>query len=155
MTAALYVLVALGVLADRSQVLDLLRDNPTVRDSDLSDDQLVLLIVVISALIAVWCLAACLLAFLTWRRHGWARILLIVSIGVALVLELAAFPFSLMHLVASVFALRMLLVAPTRAWFRGPGGPPPPGWGPPTWPPPGQQSPEQRQLPPGGKPPVW
>jgi len=162
MTAALYVLVGLGVLADRSQVLDLLRDNPTVRDSELSDDQLVLLIVAVSALIAVWCLAACLLAFLTWRRHGWARILLMVSIGVALVLELAAFPFSLMHLVASVIALRMLLVAPTRAWFRGPGGgPPPPGWGPPTWPPPdqqhGQQPPDQQQgqQPPGGKPPDW
>jgi len=162
MTAALYVLVGLGVLADRDQILDLLRDNPTVRDSDLGDDQLVLLIVAVSALIAVWCLAACVLAFLTWRRQGWARILLMVSIGVALVLELASFPFSLLHLVASVIALRMLLIAPTRAWFRGPGGPPPPAWGPPTWPPPGQQSRDEQQgqqppdqQPPGGKPPVW
>ena len=161
MTGVLYALVGLGVLADRDGVLDLLRDNPTVRDSNLSDDQLVVLIVVVSALIALWCLAACLLAFLTWRRHAWARILLMVSTGVALALELAAFPFSLLHLVASVTALRMLLVAPTRAWFRGPGGPPP-GWGPPTWPPPGQQPPGEQspgespgEQPPGGKPPVW
>jgi hypothetical protein len=170
-TAGLYVLIGVALLVDRHRMLDLLRDNPTVRDSKLDDDQLVTVIVTVSALIALWCLAACALAFLSWRRHVWAWILLIASIGAALLVEAAALPYSLLHLAAAAVALRMLLARPTRAWFRGAGGPrvsaprgwvPPPGWAPPSGPPtqpPAGRSPERPSDGPAdrpsGKPPVW
>lgn len=170
-TAGLYLLIGVALLVDRGRMLDLLRDNPTVRDSKLDDDQLVTVIVTVSALVVLWCLAACVLAFFAWRRHSWAWILLIASIGVALLVEVAAFPFSLLHLAAAAVSLRMLLARPTRAWFRGGSGPgvpaprgwaPPPGWtppsGPPTQPPSGRPSDRPADGSadrPSGKPPVW
>jgi hypothetical protein len=162
-TAGLYLLIGVALLVNRDGMLNLLRDNPTVRDSTLDDGQLVTVIVTVSALIVVWCLAACGLALLAWRRRAWAWILLTASIGAALLLEIAAFPFSLLHLAAAAIALRMLLARPTRAWFRGAGGPgptssggwvPPPDWAPPAGPPPQSPEPPSRDDRPG-KPPVW
>jgi hypothetical protein len=159
LTAGLYVLVTVALLVDREQMLDLLRDNPTVRDSKLDADQLVTAIVVVSGVVVLWCLAACVLAVLAWRRHAWAWILLTVSVGLAALVEVVGLPYSLLHLIAAGVALRMLLLAPTRAWFRGSGpaaGPPDQGWAPPA--PPGDHSgpPEgPPPPPPSGKPPVW
>lgn len=154
-TAGLYLLVAGALLVDRAEMLDLLRDNPAVRDRSLTDDELVTVVVVAASLVVIWCLAACVLAILAWRRHSWAWILLLVSIGVATVVELLALPYTLLHVAAAVTALRLLLVAPTRAWFREGEQPTslPPGhggWAPPTGPP---LSPPPQQPP--GKPPVW
>ena len=144
-TAALYLVVGTALLVDRAAMLDLLRDNPTVRDTRLSEDQLVTAIVGVSAVIVVWCLAACLLALLAWRRHTWAWILLVVSVGFAAIVEIIALPFSVLHLAAAGVALRMLLAGPARAWFRN-DEVPPSGWAPPTGPPSAE---------PSGKPPVW
>jgi hypothetical protein len=161
LTAALYLLVGVALLVDRNGMLDLLRDNPTVRDSKLDADQLVTVIVAVSALVVLWCLAACGLAVLVWRRHAWAWILLTVSVGVAAAVEVVGLPYSLLHLVAAGVALRMLLVAPTRAWFREGGPVPPPGWGPPQhWAPPSDEHDAAQPAPPpderpSGKPPVW
>jgi hypothetical protein len=167
-TAGLYALIAVALLVDRGDMLKLLRDNPTVRDSKLSDDELVTVIVAVAALIILWCLAACVLAFLAWRRHSWAWILLMVSLGPAFVVELAAFPYSLLHLAAAAISLRMLLMPPVRAWFRGAdhgtppaGWSPPPSWGPPSgWapppppssPPPGAHGPAAPDQAPGAEP---
>jgi hypothetical protein len=139
-TAGLYLVIAAALLADRARMLDLLKDNPAVRDTRLTDDQLVTAIVTVSVLVALWCLAACVVAWLTWRRHAWARVLLMVSIAVAAVVELVGFPYSLLHLAAAVVAFRMLLTPQARAWFRGGderGTPPPSAWTPPAgWAPP-------------------
>jgi hypothetical protein len=96
------------------------------------------------------------LAFFAWRRHSWAWALLLVSIGVAVVFELVSLPWSLVHLAAGVVALRLLLLRPIRAWFRGARPPvsPPTGWAPPD---PGTRhggdQPSQQR--PHDEPPVW
>lgn len=175
-TGALYLLIAVALLADRAGMLTLLKDNPTVRDTKLTDDQLVAAIVTVSFLVVLWCIAACALAVLAWRRHAWARTLLMVSIAVAFSVELVGFPYTLLHLAAAVVAFRMLLNPGSRAWFRGADRPgptapprwtPPPGWAPPSAPPappdrsstppdagaqPPREEPSDR---PADKPPVW
>ena len=149
-TAVLYLLVGTALLIDRAGMLDLLRDNPAVRDTRLTEDQLVAAIVAVSAVVVLWSLAACVLAILTWRRHAWAWILLVVSIAFAGMVAIVALPFSLLHLAAAGVALRMLLARHSRAWFRR-DGLPPSGWAPPASPPADRHRPEG----PSGKPPVW
>ena len=149
-TAVLYLLVGTALLIDRAGMLDLLRDNPAVRDTRLTEDQLVAAIVAVSAVVVLWSLAACVLAILTWRRHAWAWILLVVSIAFAGMVAIVALPFSLLHLAAAGVALRMLLARHSRAWFRR-DGLPPSGWAPPASPPADRQRPEG----PSGQPPVW
>jgi len=154
-TAALYLLVGTAVLVDRTGMLDLLRDNPTVRDTHLTEDQLVGAIVGVSAVVVLWSLAACVLAILTWRRHAWAWILLVVSVAFAALVEIVALPFSLLHLAAAGIALRMLLARSSRDWFRR-DGVPPSGWAPPAPPvgPPSERHSDPAEGP-SDKPPVW
>jgi hypothetical protein len=154
------IIVGLGV--NRSGILDLVRDNPSIRDTSLTDDELVGVLVAVSAMVVLWCLAACVLAVLTWRRHGWARVLLLVSVGVAGLVELVGLPYSLLNLAACVAAFVLLLRAPVRAWFRSDGvgasAPPAAGWPPPDTPPAASPAPQGQQPPaehPSGKPPVW
>jgi hypothetical protein len=169
LTGGVYLVLILLVAVDRGEVISLLRDNASIQDTSLSDDQLIGMIVAMSAIALLWCLAASLLAFLTWRRHAWAWILLLVSIGVAGLFELFALPFSLLHLAACVTAFVLLLRAPARAWISSGAGPrQPPSWpggpagGPPahalgwpgqTWPPPVGQEPRPPVDPPVQYPP--
>jgi len=171
LTGGVYLLLILVVAVDRGEVIDLLRDNASIQDTSLTDSQLIGLIVAMSAIVIVWCVAASLLALFTWRRQVWAWIMLLISIGFAGVLELFALPFSLLHLAACVTAFVLLLRAPVRRWIRGdegrrqppswpgsaPGGPPggAQGWPPPAWPPPTGQAPPSPPEQPAGKPPVW
>ncbi len=119
-----------------------------------------------------WSLGACVLAWFTWRRHNWARWLLVASASATLVAALFAFPVGILHQLAAALTIGGLLGAAPREWFanrqRPPGPPPPSGWGPPQG---GQYPPQQGQYPPqqgpgpgpgqgqapppGGKPPVW
>jgi hypothetical protein len=168
LTAGIYLVVAVALAVDRDGMLDLLRDNPAIRDRSITDDQLTAALFGGSAVVVVWCLAACVLALLAWRRHTWAWIVLLVSVGIAALVELLGLPYSLLHLVAAGTVLRLLLVTPTRAWFRDQDGPgasvPPQGWAPPTGQPLPPQYPAPEQPPqypppppehPSGKPPVW
>jgi hypothetical protein len=90
-------------------------------------------------------------------------VLLLVSVGVAGLVELVGLPYSLLNLAACVAAFVLLLRAPVRAWFRrdgvGPSAPPAAGWPPPGSPPPPAQQPVPQHQPPAdhpsGKPPVW
>lgn len=151
LTAGLYTLVVAAVAVDRGAVLDLLHDNPSVRDAGLNDTALVALVVAVSAFLVLWCLAAGVLAVLTWRRQTWAWILLLVSTGAAALAGMLVLPFSIAHVVGAVTAFLLLLRAPVRAWFAGTERPgPPPGWHPP--PPSSPPPPPPRR---DGKPPVW
>jgi len=164
LTGGVYLVLILVVAVDRGEVISLLRDNASIQDTSLTDSQLVGVVIAMSAVVLVWCLAASLLAFFTWRRQVWAWILLLVSIGVAGLFELFALPFSLLHLAACVTAFVLLLTAPVRAWIRGGAGP---RHQPPTWPgstpggPPGQATdwpppvwPRQQEQPPPVQQPV-
>lgn len=157
LSAAGYVLLGVAIAVDRGEMLELMRENASVQDTSISDDTLIAALVVISALTVIWCLAACVLAFLVWRRNAWAWRALLVSVGVAALVCLLALPLSLVHLAACGVAFGLLVRPSTRAWIHGadrPAGPGPgPGsgtWQPPTGPP--------REVPtpqPGDKPPVW
>jgi hypothetical protein len=116
-----------------------------------------------SAILLFWCLAACVLAFLAFRRQGWARGALVGSAATATLVSLLAFPLGLLVAVPAAVSAGLLLSAPARAWYAAPPGPPvgPPG-GPPGGPPPptgGAAPPPYAQQPPPpppqGKPPVW
>jgi hypothetical protein len=161
LTGGLYMLVCAAVAVDRGAVLDLLHDNASVRDAHLNDTALLAVVVAVSALLVLWCLAAVVLAVLTWRRHAWAWILLLVSSGAATLAALLVLPFSVANLVGSLTAFVLLLRPPVRAWFNSGRPGPPPGWqppGPPPGPPPGISSPPAVPPPPtqqDGKPPVW
>ncbi len=76
-------------------------------------------------LLVVWCVAAYVLTFFVLRRAAWARILLLVSAGIAAVLSLVALMtiVSVFPLVASGLSIRLLLQRETAAWFA---------WRPPT-----------------------
>lgn len=155
LTGGLYTLVAVAIAADRGAVLDLLHDNPSVRDANLTDTALIAVVVAVSALLVLWCLAAVVLAMLTWRRHAWAWILLLVSSGATTLACLLVLPFSVANLIGAVTAFVLLLRPPVRAWFRTSGLPgPPPGW-PAPGPPPTQSAQPPASVPQDGKPPVW
>jgi hypothetical protein len=157
LSAAGYVVLGVAIAVDRGGMLELMRENASVQDTSLSDDTLIAALVVVSALTVIWCLAACALAVLVWRRHLWAWRLLLVSAGVAALVCLLALPLSLVHLAACGVAFGLLVRPSTRAWIHGadraagPGSGSGPGaWQPPTGPP--------REVPmpqPGDKPPVW
>ena len=164
LTASVYLMLIVGVAVDRNGLLDLMRDNPSIRDTSLSDDQLVGLLIAVSAFVIAWCLVACVVAVLTWRRHNAARVALLVSVGVAVTIEVLGLPYSLLHLAACAAAFVMLLREPTRAWFRRAdqaraSAPPSRDWPPPDAgsqpPPPAQYPPPPPPESPSGKPPVW
>ena len=64
-----------------------------------------------------WSLAACGLAFFTWRRHDWARWLLATSATVAFLVALTAFPVGMLHQLACAFTVGGLFNATSREWF--------------------------------------
>jgi hypothetical protein len=157
LTAGLYTLVVAAIAIDRSAVLDLVHDNPSVRDAGLTDNALVAIVVAVSAVLVLWCLGAGLLAVLAWRRQTWAWILLLVSAGASVLAGLLVLPFSVAHVVGAATAFGLLLRAPVRAWFAGAERPAPP-LNPPPDASPGPPAPSA-PIPPAprqdGKPPVW
>jgi hypothetical protein len=159
LTAVMYVAVIILVAADRGEVIDRLRDSASVRDTSLSDSTLVGVVIAASAMVILWCLVASGLAILTWQRHSWARVVLLVSIGVASLVEVLALPYTLLHLGAAVTAFVLLLRAPVRAWFSKDGGPGAPARWRTEAQGPGPQASGQPPAPPperpSGKPPVW
>jgi hypothetical protein len=117
-TTLVYLLVAVALMVDRTGTLDLVRENPAIRDRSLSDDDLVAVLLAVAVVIVGWCLVAGVLALLVWRRRAWARVLLLVSIGAAAVVEVISLPYSLLNLAATVAAFRLLLLPSASAWFR-------------------------------------
>jgi hypothetical protein len=159
LTGVMYLLAVVAVGVDRQAVLDVVRDNPTLRESSLSDNELIGIVVAMSALVIVWCIVASVLAALTVRRHRPAWIALLVCVALTCVVVLLAVPYSLLHLAAGITTFVLLLRPGVNDWFR-------PGRGPaaPTrvqdWPPPNPQDQDTTAPAPGdqrpsGKPPVW
>jgi hypothetical protein len=149
LTAGAYVLVVGAIAVDRGRVLELLQDNRSIEKASLGDDQLVGLLLAVSAVVIAWCVVASVLAALTWRRHHVAWVLLLAGIGLAGAVEVLALPYSLLHVLACAGAFVLLLRPASRSWVRRePGSAAPPR--PRSWP--GPPGPDQ---PPPGEPPVW
>lgn len=156
LTATVYVVLIIVAAADRAGAVDLVRDGGGISDVTATDSEIIGILVAMSALMLVWCLLASLFAALTWRRHAWASVVLLVSCGVATLFEVVAFPFSLLHIGASVTAFVLLLRPSVRTWVRGSGAARVVG----DWPAPSGSPvpPDESQRPQGmppGKPPVW
>jgi hypothetical protein len=148
LTAAAYVAVVIVVAIDRDRIVDLARDNAALRDSSISDNQLVGLLVAVSAVVVAWCMIAAVLAALTWRRQHVPWAMLVASAAGAALLSVVALPYSVAHLAASAIAVVLLLRPATRTWLRRESPALPPqrdDWPPPT-------PPDER---PPGKPPLW
>ena len=154
--------VVLGVLiVARGQVVDLVEKSPAWEQGNLQQDMLVPVLWVGCLMFLGWSLGACVLAVFTWRRHNWARYLLVASAGAALVASTFAFPVGIAHQIACAVTIGALFNSGARAWFAAPtaGPPPPPGPGQPGpggWPPPVPTPQDTPRDPQGdGKPPVW
>lgn len=175
--ALLYAVMLVVLVSAQDRVVEFVVASAEWRRADLEQDLLVPVLWVGCLLFLGWALGACLLAWFTWRRHNWARYLLVASAAVALVAGFFAFPLAVVHQLAAVVTIVALFSSPVREWFEPrtwPTGPPtgPPA-GPPAgsqdwppagsqdWPPPQESSypagpPQQGQAPPpGSKPPVW
>jgi hypothetical protein len=163
-----YVVMLFVLVVAKDDIVDYVTGLPEWQDSNIQTSLLLPVLWIGSLLFLAWAVGAMALAFFTWRRHNWARYLLIASAGVALLAGLFAFPVSLLHLAACLVTIVGLFSAKARAWFalparghwppQGPPGPPPgapgPPQGPPTYygPPPTQPAPPPDRQ---GKPPVW
>lgn len=82
---------------------------------DLAD--LRVAVAVVMGLLFLWCLFAIALAVLTWRRHNWARILLIISAVVTAVVTLMGLPGSILHLGAAIAVVVLLVLPASNQWF--------------------------------------
>jgi hypothetical protein len=155
-------MVALVVAQDR--IVDYVVGVPEWQRANLDPDMVLPVLWVGCLMFLGWSLGACLLAWFTWRRHNWARWLLVVSATVTLVAALFAFPVGMLHQLAAALTIGGLLGTAARAWFAGTTWPPPGPGQPGGWPPPQQGLPQSQHPtgpppqdgpPPGGKPPVW
>ncbi len=127
-------LLASGVvLAVRSDAMleEARRQNPDLSTAGVSDNVLVVATYALIGGLALWCIAAAVLAVLVLRRVAWARIVLIVSAAVAsagcLVGAAVGAFVLLIPLGAAVATIALLMRADVGAWFTRPPGPPQPG----------------------------
>ena len=176
LVALLYIGMLTALLLAEDRIVDYVLDAPEWQRANLDSDLLVPVLWVGCLMFLAWSLGACVLAWFAWRRHNWARWVLVVSAGVTVVAAMFAFPVGVLHQLAAALTVAGLLSAAARAWYAsqpwGPGGPsgsqpasqqaPPPAWqsAPPPTPdryPPLPPQPGQGQQPPqpDDKPPVW
>lgn len=147
-TVALLYTVMLGVLlVDGQWIVDQVRASPAWTEAGLDQGMLLPVLWLGCLMFLGWSVSAMALAFFTWRRHNWARYLLVASAAAAIVAALFAFPYGLLHQVAALYVIYALLTPAAKRWFaltsRPWGQPPPAGGQPPSAPPP------------AGKPPPW
>jgi hypothetical protein len=180
--ALMYAVILAVLVADSDRLVDYVVASPEWKRANLDADLLLPVLWMGCLMFLGWALGACLLAWFTWRRHGWARWLLAASAGAAAVAGLFAFPVGLLHQAAAILTIVGLFSAAAKAWFAPqytgggyyPPGPPTgphngPSYGPYTGPPPdgpsngpagypgGPAGPGGTGAPPAGndKPPVW
>jgi hypothetical protein len=155
----MYAGVLVVLAADQDRMVDYIVKAPEWQRANLDQDLLVPVLWVACLMFLAWSLGACVLAWFTWRRHNWARWMLAVSAGVALVAALFAFPVGLLHQLAAALTIAGLFSAAARSWFTPQPWTPGPPSGPPTGPEhdqhQGQSQGQGQPPPPGGKPPVW
>ena len=113
----LYGLAVLMLVAAPDRLLDAIRDTPEWQRANLPEDVLLPGLWLATLVVLAWTVSACVLAVLVWRRNGWARWLLAISAGFALVLAMFAFPVGLPHQIACAVAIGGLFGPAARAWF--------------------------------------
>jgi len=157
LTLLAFGVVALVMIAARDQLLDSLEADASFQALDLTTNEVMAVLWVMSAVVLFWCAASIALAILAYRRVNWARITLVVSASFAMLFSLAAFPVGLLHAMAAGATIALLFVGGANQWYSRSGRIPGPYVGYPA-PPQGQlpqqneSSREERQDPPKN---VW
>jgi hypothetical protein len=143
---ALTYLGAMAVLLlSPETVTDPILESEAWRDAAIDRDLLLPVLWVGSLMFLGWAVGAMVLAWFTWRRHEWARWVLVASAACALLAGIVAFPAGVAHQLAAAATMWGLLSAPARNWFSGGRRPGPPG---PHRQSPHHQSPHQQGPPP-------
>ncbi len=169
-----FLLLALTLVADSQDLVATIQTNPQVAAAGITDRAILGTLWVLAAVGLFWTLSTVALAVLAFHRVNAARVLLVISAGLAAVPCLIVVPFGWPNAAAGIAVVVLLLRRSASDWYAGrpasgdgqswpPQGPPQQEWpqqgpsqqGPPQqeWPPPGQ--PPQQGPPPSGKPPVW
>lgn len=118
LVAMLFALCLVLLAVAREPILNEVRKNADFRELDLNESQLVAVAAAASVVLLVWSLIAIGLAVLTWRGHNWARIVLILSTVVMVLLCLLGIPVTLPLLLAGLAVLMALVAPPARGYFR-------------------------------------
>lgn len=158
--ALLYALMLVVLVVDRQWIVDRVVASPAWTEAGLKRELLVPVLWLGCVMFLGWSVSAMVLGFFTWRRHNWARYLLVASAATAILAALFAFPFGVPHQIACLYVIWALFTPAAKRWFAlpsGASGPPRPGAGPgpgqgPSEPPGGRPP---AAPPRGGKPPVW
>lgn len=119
LTLLAFALVVLVMLAARGDFIDAMRSEPEFQRLDVSSNDVVAALWVVSAIIVFWCLVAFVLGVLTYRRQNWARITLVISAGFTALFSLAAITsvVSLLTLVAAGATIVLLFTGGANEWF--------------------------------------
>lgn len=165
-SALLFLMIVAMLMFGQDALVEALRADARFDELDVSVDDLLAAVWVVSAIAIFWSVCAVILAVLVFRRVGWARYGLVVSAAMTVLLSLGGLPASLLLMIPAAATVVLLFTGGANAWFahrpRGfgppPGGPyagPPAGRAPQPQPPAaGQHQPHPPQRP-QGKPPVW
>jgi hypothetical protein len=145
LVAAAFALVVVTLLAQRDRLLADLRTNDALGQLGLTDQEVVSLLWVLSAVCIFWALSAAALAVLAFRRVNLGRIGLVVSAVVAAIVGLLAIPVGWPHAFACIATVALLFSGAANRWYAGDGHPQ------------GGSRPQVSPPPPlrDGKPPVW
>lgn len=163
-SALLFLMVVAMLMFGQDALVEALRADARFDELDVSVDDLLAAVWVVSAIAIFWSFCAVILAVLVFRRVGWARYGLVVSAAMTVLFSLGGLPASLLLMIPAAATVVLLFTGGANAWFanRPRGFGPPPG-GPyagspadraPQPPPAAQHQPEPPQRP-QGKPPVW
>lgn len=119
---AMFIFGVVLLLDDPQRIVDELnrQDPELVERSGVTVDMIRAVGVVMGVGVALWGIAACVLAALVVRRHAWARVLLLVSAsaaGVVMLLGALAAPYLLVPVFACGTTVGLLLRGEVAAWF--------------------------------------
>jgi len=169
LTLVLFVLTAFALAAGGDDLVRQVEQDPSFREQfdeqlrDITTDQILAALWVFVAVSIFWAAAAIVLAWFAYRRANWARITLVVSSAMTLLLSLLGIPFGLLHTLGAGAVIVLLFTGGANEWFTrrpaaqgypGPfqpyGQPPQQGQQPPPY---GQPPQQGQQSPHGGQPP--
>jgi len=120
LVAILFIIGAIVTGADPEIIRTELAKNPEFAEQGVTVGMVQVMFVVMAAVVAMWSLSACVLAFLVLRGRQWARVLLALSTACAgfLMLLCALFnPAIVVPVAACGAALALLLRRDVAAWF--------------------------------------
>lgn len=131
LTILFFVLMGLFLAVAGDQVMDQVRDelakDPNFQDFDVATDQVLAAFWVMAVLMVFWAVVAIVLGWFAYRGVNWARITLVVSSSVALLVSLATFPVGLLHTLGAGAVIALLFAGGANDWYARGGGSKGPG----------------------------